>query len=112
MGMDIAKFETEMNRGFLQVLVLVVLEREMYGYLILRFLEESGYPVEESTLYPLLRRLEKYGLVRSRWQVTDDRPKKYYIVSAAGRTVRKRLLAKWKHQDTILAELSTQQEER
>lgn len=112
MDENITKFETEMNRGFLQVMVLVVLEREMYGYLILRFLEKSGYPVEESTLYPLLRRLEKYGLVKSRWQVEDDRPKKYYIVSAPGRTVRKKLLAKWKHQDAILTELSKQYKEK
>ena len=105
---ELTKFETEMNRGFLQVLVLMVLGREMYGYQILRFMDSLGYPVEESTLYPLLRRLEKYGLVSSRWQVADDRPKKYYTVTDRGRAVRDTLTAKWKHQDAVLDRLLKQ----
>ena len=108
---ELTKFETEMNRGFLQVLVLMVLSREMYGYQMLRLMDNLGYPVEESTLYPLLRRLEKYGLVSSRWQVTDDRPKKFYIVTDRGRAVRDQLTAKWKHQDAVLGRLSAQSSE-
>ena len=99
------KFLAEMNRGFLQVLVLVVLETEMYGYMILRFLEESEYIVEESTLYPLLRRLEKYGLVKSRWQVEGDRPKKYYQITQNGKSFREKLIEKWQQQNEILTKI-------
>lgn len=99
------KFETEMNRGFLQILVLVVLEREMYGYMILKLLDVSGYSVEESTLYPLLRRLEKYGLVKSRWNVKDNRPKKFYKITTSGKSVRTKLLEKWQEQNQTLSKL-------
>jgi len=104
------KFETEMNRGFLQILVLVVLEREMYGYMILKFLEVSGYAVEESTLYPLLRRLEKYGLVKSRWNVEDDRPKKFYKITTSGKSIKSKLLQKWQYQNQIISYLMKKRE--
>ncbi|MCK4764201.1 MAG: helix-turn-helix transcriptional regulator [Candidatus Aminicenantes bacterium] len=100
------KFETEMNRGFLQVLVLVVLEEAMYGYMMLRKFEQLGYKVEESTLYPLLRRLEKYELVESKWDVSADRPKKFYEISEKGRRIRQKLLKIWQQQDFILKNLS------
>lgn len=104
------KFETEMNRGFLQILVLVVLEQEMYGYMILKFLEGSGYAVEESTLYPLLRRLEKYGLVRSQWTVENDRPRKFYKITTSGKSIKTKLLKKWQHQNKIISNLLKKKE--
>ncbi len=99
---EFGSFESQMNRGFLQVLVLAVLERKMYGYGMVRHLEEMGYTVEESTLYPLLRRLEKNGWIASEWDVSEDRPKKFYRVTAAGRTVRAQALAMWAKQTDIL----------
>ncbi len=102
MTTDISSFETEMNRGFLQVLVLVLLEKNMYGYSMVKHLEEKGYTLEENTLYPLLRRLEKKGLVNSKWDVSEDRPRKFYVVSEEGRTVRRQLLEIWRRQNEIL----------
>ena len=102
---EASKFGSEMNRGFLQVLVLVLLERSMYGYMMLKHLERIGYGVEESTLYPLLRRLEKKDLIQSEWDVSQDRPKKFYIISKKGRNVRRELLKIWKDQNDILNHL-------
>ena len=102
---EIGNFETEMNRGFLQILVLALLEKEMYGYSMVRTISDLGYVVEENTLYPLLRRLEKNGWVRSRWDVTEDRPRKFYGITDAGRALRTQLLAIWKKQDEILKHL-------
>ncbi len=99
---EAVKFETEMNRGFLQVLVLVLLERSMYGYLMLKHLEKLGYAVEENTLYPLLRRLEKRNLIQSEWDVSQDRPKKFYVISKKGKDLRKDLLKIWREQNEIL----------
>lgn len=84
--------ETEMNRGFIQVLVLVCLENQMYGYQMLRHFQEQGYQIEENTLYPLLRRLEKNKLIESKWDVGQDRPRKFYVVSEQGKKVREKLL--------------------
>ena len=98
-------FEAEMNRGFLQILVLAVLEKEMYGYMMLKHFINIGYEVEENTLYPLLRRLEKNGYIQSEWIVTKDRPRKFYLVTKDGRTVRDMLAKKWKHQNVVLEKI-------
>ena len=102
---EASKFESEMNRGFLQVLVLVLLEKSMYGYMMLKHFERMGYGVEENTLYPLLRRLEKKDLIQSEWDVSQDRPKKFYIISKKGRGVRRKLLKIWKEQNEIINQL-------
>ena len=49
MNDETSKFESEMNRGFLQVLVLVLLEKSMYGYMMLKHFDRMGYAVEENT---------------------------------------------------------------
>jgi PadR family transcriptional regulator PadR len=102
MDPELGFFETEMNRGFLQVLVLVALEQKMYGYGMIRRFEELGYRVEENTLYPLLRRLEKNGWIRSEWDVSEDRPKKFYSVTERGKLVRDQALKMWAEQTAIL----------
>ena len=105
MGTDTAILETEMNRGFLQILVLVALQQKAYGYKMLKSFEQLGYAVEENTLYPILRRLEKNGWVKSEWDVSQDRPKKYYRISPAGRQVRDRALSQWNSQNEVLRSL-------
>jgi PadR family transcriptional regulator PadR len=106
MEIDITNLETEMNRGFLQILVLAALEQKMYGYKMLKYLEETGYTVEENTLYPILRRLEKNGLIKSEWDVSGDRPKKFYLVTPQGRSVRKKALSIWEGQNEILKKIT------
>ena len=105
MEIDMTNLEIEMNRGFLQILVLAALEQKMYGYKMLKFLEQIGYKVEENTLYPILRRLEKNGLIKSEWDVSDDRPKKFYAVTASGRATRKKALSIWEDQSSILKKI-------
>jgi len=105
MNPEIGSFETEMNRGFLQILVLALLESEMYGYSMVRTIRDLGYEVEENTLYPLLRRLEKNGWVTSKWDVSEERPRKFYAITDAGRGLRSELLGIWKKQNEILKNL-------
>lgn len=105
MDMDISYFDAEMNRGFLQVLVLVVLEKPMYGYMMLKKFEHMGYEVEENTLYPLLRRLEKREFIKGEWDVSEGRPKKFYLISDKGKDVRKKLLKIWREQNKIIDKL-------
>jgi len=105
MDPKISNFETEMNRGFLQILVLSLLDTDMYGYAMVRTIRELGYEVEENTLYPLLRRLEKNGWIKSKWDVGEDRPRKFYSITEAGRALRSELLGFWKKQNEILKHL-------
>jgi DNA-binding PadR family transcriptional regulator len=101
----IGSLETEMNRGFLQILVLALLEKDMYGYSMVKHIEGLGYKVEENTLYPLLRRLEKNGWIASKWDVSQDRPRKFYTVTPEGRAMRRGLLDVWKNQNRILGKI-------
>ena len=103
---DIGTLETEMNRGFLQILALALLEKDMYGYSMVKHIESLGYKVEENTLYPLLRRLEKNGWIASKWDLTEDRPRKFYAITAGGRALRAALLDVWKNQNRVLDEIA------
>lgn len=100
-----SSIESEMNRGFLQILALLVLETDRYGYQMVRTVRQLGYPLEENTLYPLLRRLEKNGWIRSHWKLDAERPKKYYRITAAGREARMHFLEIWRSQQRIIADL-------
>ena len=57
----------ELRRGTLTLAVLSQLQTSPYGYSLVQLLEDSGIAIEQSTLYPLLRRLEKQKLVTSSW---------------------------------------------
>jgi len=102
MDNEFGSIETEMKRGFLQLLVLVLLEKDAYGYAMVRAFRDLGYEVEENTLYPLLRRLEKRGLILGKWELSEERPRKFYAVTAAGREMRAGLLRIWRKQDEIV----------
>ncbi|MCX6558275.1 MAG: PadR family transcriptional regulator [Candidatus Aminicenantes bacterium] len=103
---EMGSIETEMKRGFLQLLTLTLLEKDSYGYAMVRLCRELGYEIEENTLYPLLRRLEKRGLIMGKWELNEERPRKFYAVTAAGRDMRNELLGIWKKQDEIIKHIS------
>ena len=94
--------ETELRRGVLQVAVLALLRRKAYGYDLLRILGERGLPTEEGTLYPVLRRLETEGLLRSSWDTSGSRPRKYYESTDEGRAALEALLTCWSRVDGAL----------
>jgi DNA-binding PadR family transcriptional regulator len=105
MDNELGSIETEMKRGFLQLLVLVLLEKDAYGYAMVRAFRDLGYEVEENTLYPLLRRLEKRGLIAGKWELSEERPRKVYTVTASGREMREGLLEIWGKQDEIIKKM-------
>ncbi len=102
--MNTSRLISEMNRGFIQLLMLVMLEKPKYGYEIVKELQEKDFTIEENTLYPLLRRLEEKELLSSEWRVEENKPRKYYYVSKKGIKVRKELLNIWESQKKLLKE--------
>jgi PadR family transcriptional regulator, regulatory protein PadR len=85
----------EMRRGVVILGVLSRLAESEYGYSLVQTLEQENFPVEPGTLYPLLRRLEKQGLLDSSWDTSENRPRKYYRLSDKGRKIYKDLIVEW-----------------
>jgi PadR family transcriptional regulator, regulatory protein PadR len=86
----------ELRRGSLVLAVLAALRAEQYGYTLRRSLGEAGIAIEESALYPMLRRLEDQGLLVSQWREEANRKKRFYRISRAGEQVLARLLDDWR----------------
>jgi len=94
-GEQIHQLRLELRRGIVVLAVLSQMDTARYGYSLIQQLAEQGLDIEEGTLYPLLRRLEKQGLLESEWEVGEARPRKYYRISPAGREVLTTLSADW-----------------
>lgn len=86
----------ELRRGVLSIAVLSQLSKEEYGYSLLKALSDRGMEIDQSTLYPLLRRLESQGLLQSDWRIVDEaRPRRYYVISPQGKEVLSKLKREW-----------------
>jgi DNA-binding PadR family transcriptional regulator len=89
------KLRVELRRGSLILAVLGALRVERYGYTLRQSLEDAGLPIEESALYPLLRRLETQGLLTSEWREEAKRNKRFYRLSSDGEAILAQLLGEW-----------------
>lgn len=74
----------ELRRGILILAVLSALKDEQYGYSLRKALQDVDIDIEEGTLYPLVRRLESYDLLISRWSTEEGRKRRYYKISPQG----------------------------
>ena len=92
----IAKLELELRRGVVVMAVLSQLRAAQYGYSLRQALAERGMPIEEGTLYPLLRRLEGQGLLASEWRIEDGPPRRYYRLNSDGTALLKHLTRSWR----------------
>lgn len=91
-----AKLELELRRGAVVLAALSQLRAPRYGYELRQALAAKGMPIEEGTLYPLLRRLETQGWLQSEWKIEDGPPRRYYALNAQGRKLLKQLAASWR----------------
>ena len=98
----IDRLRLELRRGSLTIAVLAQLRAEHYGYTLRKALADLGLAIDEGTLYPLLRRLETQGLLTSEWREEDKREKRFYRLSAEGRTILKQLLDEWRSLNSAL----------
>jgi len=85
----------ELRRGCLTLAVLAQLRQERYGYTLRKALADDGLVIDESTLYPLLRRLETQGLLASEWREEEKRNKRFYRLTADGEQMFTKLLGEW-----------------
>ena len=86
-GVIILYDRTQMNKGLLEGCILKILSTQnTYGYNIILFLTEAGFStIKESTIYPLLVRLEKKGYISSYYEPSSIGPaRKYYRITQIG----------------------------
>ncbi len=100
-----AGLQQELRRGAVVLCVLALLKVPRYGYALTEALEQKGMRIEPGTLYPLMRRLEKQGLLQSEWETSGAKPRKYYVQSSEGAKVYARLCAEWVELDKTLTAL-------
>ena len=80
-------WDTQLKKGLLPLFVLQALKKkECYGYELIQELKSSfGMEVTEGTIYPLLIRLMKEGLLVHKWvEQSSGIPRKYYFISETG----------------------------
>jgi PadR family transcriptional regulator PadR len=89
---------SQLRRGVLEFCVLALLgDTERYGFEIVRALAEAdGLVTSEGTLYPLLARLRRDGVVETTWRESPSGPpRRYYRLTPAGRAALTAFLAEW-----------------
>lgn len=103
------KVFTQLRRGTLEFCVLALLQgEERYGFELVKALGEvDGLVTTEGTIYPLLARLRREGLVDTSWRESGSGPpRRYYKSTAAGRQALAAFIADWNRfrtsVDTIL----------
>ena len=88
---------TQMRRGVLEYSILLILALEdEYASSIIQKLKDVDIIVAEGTVYPLLIRLKKLGLLNYRWEESPQGPpRKYYSITDIGRVKLKEQLDEW-----------------
>lgn len=95
----------EMRRGMLVLSVMSQLKSPKYGYSLVQSLNDKGLDIDQNTIYPLMRRLEKQNLLKSDWNLEEQRPRKYYVLSDKGNVVYEKLVVIWKQNEEIMKKL-------
>ena len=97
---------SQLRRGALVLAVLAQLREEHYGYSLRKSLAQKGLQIEEGTLYPLIRRLEKQSLLVSTWREEKKRRKRFYRLSEEGKRTYQQLLEDWQELDASIQQLT------
>ena len=95
----VENWETQARKGLVEFAVLHALRVDrLYGYQIVKRLEEiPGLVISAGTIYPMMSRLGREGLVKSSLEESPEGPaRKYYELTATGRAALKRIDDRWK----------------
>ncbi len=95
--MNIENTQVQMRKGILEYCILLIISRgEVYASDMLDELTSARIMVVEGTLYPLLTRLRKAGLVDYKWvESSSGPPRKYYTITESGQEFLNTLSETW-----------------
>lgn len=94
-----AKWDVQLRKGSLELVVLAVLKgRRLYGLELLGLLQGfETTAITEGTLYPLMDRLKRDGVVDASWeQLGDAKPRKYYRLTEQGESRLANFTHRWR----------------
>ena len=97
---------TQLRKGVLELAVLCALNKKShYGYSLARTLAgEEEFDMKEGTLYPMLSRLAKEGLVHTRWvESREGPPRKYYSLTDEGVSACRALAVEFRKLEALVA---------
>ena len=88
---------TAIRKGLLEFIVLLIIAAEkVYAADILKQLSQTEFATQEGTLYPLLSKMRREGLLDYEWQESEaGPPRKYYELTARGREQLRETLEYW-----------------
>lgn len=94
------KQRNELVKGSIDSLLLCLIgQRPMYGYQIIKELENKSqgyFKYKEGTLYPALHRMEKAGLLTGKWEATPGgRQRRYYYITVKGSSILAERRVQW-----------------
>lgn len=83
---SLEKTKSQMRKGVMEYAILLILRhREAYSLDLITILKDNDLIVVEGTIYPLLTRLRKEGLIKYTWvESTQGPPRKYYVITDSG----------------------------
>lgn len=93
------KWASQLRKGSLELIILAALrERSLYGLELLNTLQQlPTTAISEGTLYPLMDRLKRSGLVEAQWQQNGDtKPRKYYALTPVGHNKLNQMTGLWR----------------
>ena len=105
--MDLTEKFIPIRKGLLEFLILkIVAANEVYVADILKRLSDSDFATQEGTLYPLLSKMRREGLVDYEWRESEaGPPRKYYTLTAKGNAQLADLDEYWKHINKTISQL-------
>ena len=95
------------RKGLLEFLILkIIAVDKVYAADILKRLSASDFATQEGTLYPLLSKMRRDGLLDYEWQESEaGPPRKYYELTPKGRSQLAELNQYWKHLNATITQL-------
>ena len=105
--MDLTEKFSPIRKGLLEFLILkIVAANEVYVADILKRLSDTDFATQEGTLYPLLSKMRREGLVDYEWRESEaGPPRKYYTLTAKGNAQLADLDEYWKHINKTISQL-------
>ena len=114
--MDISDWRTQLKRGILEYSILLLIDsKPYYGYELISEIQKWDIiAAQESTVYPLLRRLQKENYLVHEWKESSEGlpPRKYYQITLQGKEYLDCMLKEWNNLVSVIDELKGRKEER